>query len=627
MFNLLKKFTILALLISVIPTLSLASNKVTIGPNDVIFTKIYKDKSFSCLQQENTFHFGKPIKNNTKFKKLTKKTKKKITSLIEKIKRESDPKKLKKLKRKRKNLKKALKAKRKLCKQGPDPRNLIPDEYSLEPLERAITEVDLRYLTEKAGLGGIQESVIDAGLAQGLAAAVNDFMSIKPEPEGLDYFILDLADGQLNNDDDFLRGLGTRSLSDRGLREGWTYRLAQTNNPYKERFALFLLNLWTVNIDVLSVDQKYLMWNYFEKLRTAAENTNALELAINLTRDPHMLIFLDGDKNVKGGPNENYARELLELFTVGTVNFDGAPNYTEEGDIVQIARALTGWKVARIDLDGNGSKWQSLFSEDLHDRGPKTIFAGTSYETNVANDEDVVRAIFNKHPHTANYYAQEILNEYLVSKPPKELIVNFASVIKENNFNLTAAMKVLFNSKAFYHPAYKNSIPKSSLEVFAHFVRALEIPFNARNVSDHLFAQMATSIINAPSVFGWDESTWISPSVNLGTMNLISAKILNNLNAQNRDDEDPNDNWLPEHACPSGENISTQETLSHIEKRLNITVPASMFEQIDFYMNNKLNSSGTYSEVTYNSLDSTLVRRKCLGLYYILSMTPDFLSK
>ena len=88
-----------------------------------------------------------------------------------------------------------------------------------------------------------------------------------------------------------------------------------------------------------------------------AENTDSRALLVEITRDPLMLIFLDGTINIASAPNENYARELLELFTMGPANLNGDPNYTEEGgDITEISKALTGWITTELDIPGTNRK-------------------------------------------------------------------------------------------------------------------------------------------------------------------------------------------------------------------------------------------------------------------------------
>ena len=117
-----------------------------------------------------------------------------------------------------------------------------------------------------------------------------------------------------------------------------------------------------------------------------------------------------------------------------------------------------------------------------------------------------------------------------------------------------------------------------------------------------------------------------SPSVNLATANFF-ARLFSDTTAQKRDAANPSDDWLPEHVCPVGASVSPQQTINFVAAKLGVQIPSSFNSQLVFYMNNFINSRFEYVEIPYDSLDSSLVRRKCLGLYYILAMFPDFLSK
>ena len=427
---------------------------------DLLFTRDYEGKQIQCLKRKNKFFYGVSKKSGKKFK-VAKVNQRKIFKLKTKIASGNfSSKKVKSIRKKIKRIKKEFKAKKKLCKGN----NSQADHLSMDPLERAITDADLIYLVEKAGFGysAIELDVILKGRTEGLEAAVDEFMRIKPEPAGLDFRYLDWRDELLNNNDDVLRG-GDRNMTFRGIRRAWLDRIIHTHNAYRERFAIFLLGLWTVNDSVLSSSQTHLMFDYIEKLRVNAGNANAINLAISITRDPHMLIFLDGQLNIAQNPNENFARELLELFTVGPINLAGQANYTENGDIVEISKALTGWVVDYDELvPGSGDKrWFSVFRLVNHAPGGKILFKGTNYEIIVESDEDVIRAIFANHPNVAVYYAKEILKEYLNAEPEDQLVLNFADRIRFRNFNLTLAMKDLLMSKAFYSEVHKDTVVKN----------------------------------------------------------------------------------------------------------------------------------------------------------------------
>ena len=157
------------------------------------------------------------------------------------------------------------------------------------------------------------------------------------------------------------------------------------------------------------------------------------EVLLDTQASAMMLIYLDGTNNIQSSPNENHAREILELFSTGTHDLAGDPNYTEEDDIPNLALAMTGY---RVDDDGNAG--YSPFDQYT---GTVTLFPGTGYDCAVSGGgltkiERVVDCIFGSHPNVANHYAKRLLEEYLTPTPSPELIRALAKVIKDKTLGL-----------------------------------------------------------------------------------------------------------------------------------------------------------------------------------------------
>ncbi len=517
-----------------------------------------------------------------------------------------------KLQKNLKKLKKEVKDGNVSCKNNGTP------SKTLTPISRALTRADVQLLLEKAGLGlsSREESLVDIGVNQGVAALVDAFMSQKSESTELLSRITDSLDGQIGT---------VQTQSPAGQRRAILDLWVNTANPYSERLALFLLSVWTAAGDVIEDETfRHVFWNYYTRLRdSAAGDTLLPDLGVAITRDPLMLIYLNNELNVKGNPNENYARELMELFTLGPVDLDGNPNYTETqldgtGDIAVAARMLTGWKVNK-NYQINDLVVQQDSSR--HEPGPHTMFAGKPYSFSGENDEDLVRGIFAHHPGVKYYYAREILKEYLTPMPPRALVESFALVIESNGYKLRPALRTLFMSEAFYDASYRDTVPMNSLEFAAKVCRYLGL-FDAINTgeAERQMQLMGMQVNYAPSVFWYNSYSWVSSSVLLDKANFI-AQVMDDNTAQAL----PNPDWTPALVLPTG-SVSARGLQDFIAARLGIdSLNDAQKSALDGYVTTLYqNYNNSYTPFSYDNTKSDHQRRKGLGLYYLLFLTSTF---
>lgn len=489
------------------------------------------------------------------------------------------------------------------------------DEVSLSPVEGPVGRAAVETLLAKAGFGlsPRDAALLQVGAGEGIEGVVREFMAQRPEPDGMRAVAEDLLD---------LR-VGSQTTQDpRGQRAALMHILAHTNNAYSERLALFLLGVWTVSGDVIS-DETFRgsFWDYYSKLRQFAEADGSLpDLAVQIARDPLMLIYLNNDQNTAENPNENFARELLELFTVGPQDADGNPNYTEtrldgSGDIAVAARMLTGWKV-RLDYSVN--KLVPEYVPARHAPGPHTMFAGTPYQFAGENDEELIRGIFSFHPQTRRFYAREILREYLTPHPPRELIEALGEVLAYYGYRVRPTLAVLFKSKAFHHPVYRHTVPRNSIEWAATVMRslALEGAFNVPEAGRATVA-MGMPFNNAPSVFWFNQSAWTGPSVLLERANFIAQLLGDRGSQQARAPA-----WAPALVLPAGP-ATPDETIDHVARSAGCGVLAEdVRAQLRGYLNTIVEWNGVQRPVPYDNTNVEHQRAKGLGLYYILHMMP-----
>lgn len=486
---------------------------------------------------------------------------------------------------------------------------------SLTKLTRALTRDDVSLLLDRSafGLSASEESFVTLGLQKGVEALVDEILKVKEEPAGLLARVTDRLDTQLNV---------STTQTPAGQRQGILDLWIHTNNPFAEKLAMTLLGIWTVSGEVIEDETfRSSFWDYYQRLRAYAYGeTYLIDMAVEITRDPLMLIYLNNDLNVKGNPNENYARELMELFTLGPSDLDGNPNYTESqldgsGDIAIAAKMLTGWKVKK---DYALNKLVPEYVSSRHEPGPHTMFAGTSRQFSGENYEDLVRGIFAKHPGVKFYYARELLKLYLTPDPSRSLIEAFANVIESNNFKLRPALRELFMSEAFYDVTYKDTVPLDPYDFIARSVRMMKLQ-NGVNIGEveHLGRQMGFEPNQAPSVFWYPQDAWNSSNTIMEKANLLS-QLFNDQTSQQKI------GWTPQTVLPQGA-VTLLQLVGFVQSTLNIDSFTTGQEQaLIAYLTTKKIYNGTYEPFTYSNANTEHQRNKGLGLYYLMFLSPKF---
>jgi uncharacterized protein (DUF1800 family) len=230
---------------------------------------------------------------------------------------------------------------------------------------------------------------------------------------------------------------------------------------------------------------------------------NFRDLLLSVSRDSTMSIWLDGRFNHKDAPNENYGRELLELFTLGI------GNYTE-ADVKAAARSFTGWTFA-----GNH---EFLFNANDHDDGTKTFLG----QTGNFNGNDIID-ILAAHPSTANHLATK-LARYFVSDPPDDpLVRDLAQTYLSSNYDMRSVLRTLFKSDAFSQPAAYHAVIKSPAEYVAGTLRTLDIQTDGTGLPG-IMGALGQELFNPPNVAGWPGGTaWIATNTMLWRNNMADA--------------------------------------------------------------------------------------------------------
>jgi len=235
-------------------------------------------------------------------------------------------------------------------------------------------------------------------------------------------------------------------------------------------------------------------YRYARLLRLSAQ-ADFKQLVKDVTKDGAMLVYLDGRNNSAAAPNENYARELMELFTMGPTASDGSSNYTEF-DVQEMARAMTGYRlVAR-------SSWEASFEEGRHDTGEKTIFGTTGSWT----PEEAIDHLFDARGPQIAYFIAEKAYKFFVHQVEDPVFIDaLAAVFLDSGFSLRTLFETLFASERFFDPTIAGGIVKSPLDLYlGHYSETGQQPDTLQTSQIWLFSRQAEQfLLNPPNVAGW----------------------------------------------------------------------------------------------------------------------------
>ncbi len=287
------------------------------------------------------------------------------------------------------------------------------------------------------------------------------------------------------------------------LQGWWLYRMLTAPHPLQERMTLFWHDHFATSVD--KVGQPALMFRQNQLLRKHALGDFG-QLTLGISHDPAMMIFLDCNTNIAAAPNENFAREVMELFTLGV------GNYTEK-DIREAARAFTGYSTA-------GGKF--FLDQKLHDAGQKTVLG----QTGPWNGDDIVRICLQQQA-CPKFLAAKLYREFVneETEPPEEILAVLAEAIRLHNFQMKPVLELILSSRLFYSEhAYRRRI-KSPVEYIVGLLQAFSSRVSVDVLVD-LSADLGQVVFEPPNVAGWDGGkAWLNSATVLARNNLAWAII------------------------------------------------------------------------------------------------------
>ena len=381
--------------------------------------------------------------------------------------------------------------------------------FVLEPLNKSgWTPAAAAHLLSRAGFGGSSAEVMELH-AKGMDGAVDSLLNA---PDDSDLFPPPSASTPQNLLD--LRAtLAGKSVEEKkamqaeirrtdqqmmaDLRFWWLNRMRWSPFPAREKAALFWHGHWATSVE--KVKSPFAMWQQNETLRAHALGRFE-PMAQEISRDPAMMRYLDLVQSKRGQPNENFARELMELFTLG----EG--QYTEE-DIRESARAFTGYRI-------NPENQQFVFAERQHDGGRKTFFG---FEGNFSGTDIV--GFLAADPRCARFLCRKLWTFYANENPPQKLVEALEDAYRREGLDAHHFLGVVFRSREFYGPDVVRRQIKGPVQWLVQACKELELPLPRE--SDGILRQLGQMIFAPPNVKGWDGGrSWISSATLLLLYNI-----------------------------------------------------------------------------------------------------------
>jgi uncharacterized protein (DUF1800 family) len=275
----------------------------------------------------------------------------------------------------------------------------------------------------------------------------------------------------------------TRPIDEQGreLRNWWAEEMLATDQPLVERMTLFWHNHFTSSF--AKVRYAPSLYRQNELFRREAFG-NFARLLKAVARDPAMLIYLDGARSVARQPNENFARELLELFTLGEGHYS-------EADIKNAARAFTGWSIDRET---------GAFVDRVQQRddGEKTFLGQTGRFTG----DDIV-AIPLRHPRTAELVCEKLWREFVSLIPDQAETKRLAAILRTGGYEMKPVLRAMFLSPTFRDPDNRGTLLKSPVDLVVGSVHLLGLPVPEKTQLVRMMQGLGQILFDPPNVKGW----------------------------------------------------------------------------------------------------------------------------
>jgi uncharacterized protein (DUF1800 family) len=378
----------------------------------------------------------------------------------------------------------------------------------------------MAHLMRRAGFGAPYEELQER-VARGYEATVEELLHPEDQPDGIDRDVLERY------------FIDWRELLAGGTAY-WTWRMINSRRPLEEKIALFWHGiLCTGSSKIEHPKQQLVEFDMFRRCGLGSFR----DILLEISRDPAMIFYLDNCMSHKGAINENYGRELLELFSMG-VGMDGHPNYTED-DVKACARAFTGWTVTNAIPRYPHGRYLAhfVYNASDHDDGEKTFLG----ETGRFNGEDIINIIV-KQPATARFISRHLYNFFVAddvqvpawqNTPPRdpEAIKMLEAEYFRSNYEIRSMLRVLFNSDFFKKARFaKVKSPVETVIGTMRLVGDFTAPKPGLPAVVAEMRYMGQDLANPPTVEGWHTGKeWIDSGTLVERIN-FTADQMGNIN-------------------------------------------------------------------------------------------------
>ncbi len=397
------------------------------------------------------------------------------------------------------------------------------DPRSLAPYQDKLSRNEVRHLLKKVAFGGSPE--LEAiGVEQGLSAlaeALVEGLGGPAERAKLEQDSMVWARRGFYFDDEDPEYRGVRIWNMEALHAAQFYRFLYTRNPMHEWLMLVLAGHFATNLSAIDFSYtKYghygllLHWNLLKSHALG----NFATLTKALLSDPAMNEWLDNEDNHKDSPNQNFSRELLELFILGAIDpITGRKNYDEES-VVAATGFVSGYRESsQVDPESGKDVVGSVFDPELHDNTPRTLFRGNSSAEvfGALGASELIDHVLKRHPGSSRYIAERLGGQMLYPALDEAMVSQLAQVLRSHNFELRPFVRTIITSQSMFSQASRNTCVSSPIERSVGLARRIirrPLPQDAENIDKSFYLLLTLrdtardagqSIFEPPSVFGW----------------------------------------------------------------------------------------------------------------------------
>jgi uncharacterized protein (DUF1800 family) len=341
----------------------------------------------------------------------------------------------------------------------------------------------------------------------------------KPVGDAVD-FLLNTPQGALVGPDPTRDGKPLDPTGDdTDLVLAWVDRMVRTANPLVERMTFFWHRHWANSRASVSPTQLLMTQNaLLRKYADLATNPDVSfrDMALEVSKDPSMLRYLNGESNVKGGPNENYGREFMELFTLGVNHvITGAKNYSEN-DVAQLAKSFTGWYIN----DKNPDAATALFDSSRWFNGPKSVFG----KLGNYNTDSVVDLVLSQDGH-APYIVTKLWGEFMPTPPAAPTLGKLSTDYVASGRKIKPLVRAILTDPQLFESIDEPNMIKPPVVFVGGALRAMGLGVTTSGPADYLDSMGQTPYF-PPTVAGWEGGlSWLNTNTALARFGFIGDVI------------------------------------------------------------------------------------------------------